>query len=155
MLIEESPNLLAVILKLIFQSVEELDQCERQSALGSSDGRRTAKLVGLGKDFQSLLVELWTIEMMHVQELLPFPAASLAEQLRSGKLLHEVPTRSRRPILKGLQRRRIILVESRLELIDHLGAFDDEVHFVPAEQPQLLDERIQGLQSSPAMTVDP
>src|SRR6266403_2233530 len=77
MLIEESPNLLAVILKLIFQSVEELDQCERQSALGSSDGRRTAKLVGLGKDFQSLLVELWTIEMMHVQELLPFPASGL------------------------------------------------------------------------------
>src|SRR5437762_2466862 len=120
MLVKEPPNLLAVVLQLAFQGLEELDQCERQSALGSGNGHWTAKLVGLGKDFQSLLVELWTIKTMHVQELFPFPASGLAEQLRTGKLLHEVPTRSRRPILKGLQRRRIILVESCLELIDQL-----------------------------------
>src|SRR6266581_2671854 len=155
MFVEEPPNFLAVVLELVLQGVEELDQCERQSALGSSDGSRAAKLVGLGKDFQSLFVELRTIEVMHVQELFPFPAPCLTQQLGSRKLLHETPARSRRPIFKGLQRRRIILVESRLELIDQLGAFVDEVHFVPAEQPQLLDERIQGLQSSPAMTVDP
>ncbi len=30
-------------------------------------------------------------------------------------------------------------MQSRLELIDQLSTFADEIHFIPAQQPQFLD----------------
>src|SRR5207302_11307729 len=111
--------------------------------------------MSLGKDFQTLLIELWTIEPMSVQELLPFAAPGLTQQLGSRKLLHETPTRSRRPVLKSLQRRRIILMESRLKLIDQLGAFVNEFHFIAAKQAQFLGQRIQRIERPPTVAVDP
>src|SRR5215831_2290450 len=101
--------------------------------------------MSLGKDLQALLIEFWPIEPMDMQELFPPAAAGLAEQFGSGELLHETPTRCGRPVLKGLQSRRIILQQSGLELVDHFGSFADELHLIAAEQPQFLDQWVQGL----------
>src|SRR6266404_7566187 len=101
--------------------------------------------MGLGKDLQTLLVELWTIEPVEVQELFPLPASRLVEQLGGRKLLHKAPARTGRPIIKSLQRRRIILMQDRLKLVHQLRAFADELDFIPTQQPQLVDQWVQRL----------
>src|SRR5665213_185508 len=100
MILEEALDLPPVILQLAFQGVEQLEQGQRQSALGPDDRWTAAKLMGLGKELQPLFIELGAVETVNVQELFPFPAASLLEQVRRGKLLHETPGRQRRPIIK-------------------------------------------------------
>ena len=73
-LIKEAPNFFPVVFQLNFQGLEQLDHCQGQSTLGPNNRGTAAKLVGLGKDFQSLLVDLWTIQIVTMQELFPLPS---------------------------------------------------------------------------------
>src|SRR5205809_7631462 len=84
MLIKEAPNFFPIVVQLDFQGLEQLDQSQSQPTLGPGNRGTAAKLPGLGKDFQSLLVELWTIQVVNMQKLFPFPSPRLLEQLRLG-----------------------------------------------------------------------
>src|SRR5436190_24378909 len=114
MFFKEALDFLPVVLKLAFQGVEQFNQSQRQAALGSRDRRAAAELMGFGKNLQTFLIELRTVEAVNVQEAFPFSATSLLQQLRSRKFLHKTPARTGGPILKGLQRRRIVLVQCGL-----------------------------------------
>ena len=59
------------------------------------------------------------------------------------------------PLVEGLQRGRIILVESGLELVDQRGALLDQLHFVPTEQAQFFHQRIGRRQRPPSLAIDP
>ena len=110
MLVKQPLDFLAVSLQLAFQGLEQFDQGQRQPALGSGDRRTAAKRLRPLKDLEPLLVEFGAVEAVRVQELFPLPASRLLEQLRGGKLLHETPGGGGRPIIKGRQCRRIILL---------------------------------------------
>src|SRR5712675_1452406 len=99
MFIEQPPDLLAVLLQLLIQSLQQLDQRQGQSALGPNDDWWTAKLVGFGKDFQPLLVEFRPVKPMPMQEFFPLASSGLLEQLGSRKLLHKAPARGCGPII--------------------------------------------------------
>ena len=46
-------------------------------------------------------------------------------------------------------------MQRRLKLVHQLSAFADEFNFIPAQQTQFVDQRIQRLECPPAMAIDP
>lgn len=90
---------------------------------------------------------------MEVQEFFPPPLAGFDQQRRGGKLDHEFPGKWAGPVLKGLQSRRIVFQQGLLELIDQGGALFDENDFVPAQQAQLLGQRIHRVKGFPPLAI--
>lgn len=59
------------------------------------------------------------------------PALTKLSGRRVGQ--HKLPRVGRGPVVKGLQRRRIVLVEGLWELVDQRRALRDQLHFIPAQ----------------------
>ena len=92
---------------------------------------------------------------MRVQKLFPALRTGGGQFFRRGKLDHKIPAKGLVPILKGFQRRRIILAQGLLELVDQGRALLNEADFVTAQQLQLLGQRIQWLKAFPVLAIHP
>ena len=71
-----------------------------------------------------------------------------------GKSFHKGPSGRQRPVLKGFQSRRIVFLQSALELVDQGGALLDQGDFVAAKQPQLGNQGIFFGQSFPTVAIE-
>ena len=90
---------------------------------------------------------------MRVQKLLPRALPLTQQVLRRGKPQQKRPTARHRPILKGLQRRRIIFMQRRLEPQHQGRTLLNQPNLVAAQNPQLLRRRIVGPQYPPSMPI--
>ena len=153
MLFEQGFNLLAVLVELELQGLEQPCQAQGQQALGRGHGGGTAELAGVLEDFQPLGGRLRSPELLGVEELFPAPLSGGDQFFRGGELDDKVPAPGLRPILEGLEGRRIILDQGLLELVDQGGALFDQADLVSAQQLQLPGQRIQRPQGFPLLAI--
>ena len=88
-----------------------------------------------------------------MEELFPAAAFAFEQDFRGGKLHDELPGRRPGPVVKSLQRGRIVFAQGLLELVDEGGALFDEADLVAAQEAQLLGQRVQGLNRFPLAAV--
>ena len=138
MLLEERLDLLAILVQLELQGLEQPGQADGQEALGRGHRRRTAKLPGVLEDFQPFGRRFRPPELLGVEELFPAPPARRRQFFRRGKPEEEVPAKGLRPIVESLEGCRIVLTQGLLELIDQGRALFDQRDLVTAQQLDLL-----------------
>jgi len=154
MLPEEGLDLPPVFVQLVLQGVEHLGQADGQERLGRGDGGAAAKLAGILEGFHPLGGGFRTPQLLGVQKLFPAAGAGGGQFFRRGELEDKVPAGGARPIIKGCQRRRIILAEGLLKLIDQGGPLLAEADFIAAQQLDLLGQRVHRLKGLPLLAVD-
>jgi hypothetical protein len=137
-LFKERCDLLAVLVQLALQGVEQLGQTDGQQALGRGHRRGTAEWAGVLEDFHPLGGRFRPPQLLGVEEFSPTSPASGRQLLGGGELEDKVPAKRLGPILEGLEGRWIILAQGLLELVDQGGALLDQAQLVTAQQLQLL-----------------
>ena len=134
MLFEEGLDLLAVLVQLELQGLEQSGQADGQQALGRGQGGATAELTGVLEEFQPFGRGFRPPQLLGVEEFFPAPPAGGGWFFRGGELEDKVPAKRLGPILEGLERRRIILDQGLLELVDQGGALLDQADLVATQQ---------------------
>ena len=154
MVLKERLDLLAILIELLLESAQQFAQAHGQLAFGAGDRGRGFELVGLGENSQALVHRFRAPKPVRMEEFFPAAFAGFGQKLRGGKLDDKVPGGAIDPIVKGLPRRRIILHQGLLKLIDQEGALLNQAHFILAEQAQLMSQWIHRLKSLPALAID-
>src|SRR5947199_9307293 len=90
---------------------------------------------------------------MSMKEFFPFALARCHQRRRSGENQHKGPASRFGPVIKGFQSRRIILLESSLQLVNQRRTLLNEADLVTAQCAQFSGQRIQWRKGTPAMAV--
>ena len=133
MLFKERLDLLSVLVQLELQGVEQPGQAEGQQTFGRGHRRRAAELAGVLEDFHPFGRRFRPPQLLGVEEFFPAPPAGVGQFFRGGKLDDKVPAKGLRPILERFERRRIILDQGLLELVDQGGALLDQADLVATQ----------------------
>ena len=99
-------------------------------------GLAVRQRLGVGEEFQSRGHGLRSPELVGVQELFPFSLAGGLQLRGCGKPQQQGPGIGRGPVIKRGERRRIILAQRRLQLVDQRRALLDQGDLVPTERAQ-------------------
>src|SRR5947207_9990930 len=152
-LVEQSWDACTVVSQLLLQGLQQSGQALDQQTLSSGDRLRTAKGRSPGENFHPLRRGLWTPQFVAVKELLPFTLTGRRQRLGRGKGQHKGPSVRGGPVIESFQCRRVILLESGLELVDQGSALLNQCDFIPTESAQLARQGIQRRESAPALSV--
>jgi hypothetical protein len=90
-----------------------------------------------------------------LEELFPFALTGRRQRRWGWEDFDKGPSRWQRPVLKGFEGRRIVFLQSALELIEEHSAFFDQGDLIAAKQPQLSNERILFGESFPSVPIEP
>src|SRR6266436_187121 len=153
MVLEKSLDLFPILVQLLLERAQQFAQAQGQLAFGFGDRSRGFELVGLRENRQALLDGFWTPKPVGVQELLPATFARFGQCLWSWKLQDKIPSGGTDPVLEGFQRRRVILDQRLLELVDQERALRDQGHLIAAEQTQLSAQFIRRLERPPSLAI--
>src|SRR5438034_8770170 len=152
-LVEQSWDACTVVSQLLLQGLQQSGQTLDQQTLSSGDRLSTAKGRSPGENFHALRRGLWTPQFVAVKELLPFTLTGRRQRLGRGKGQHKGPSVRGGPVIESFQCRRVILLESGLELVDQGSALLNQCDFIPTESAQLARQGIQRRESAPALSV--
>src|ERR1700757_2367638 len=151
---EKFLNALAVDPELFFQGKEEAHQRKRQLTFSIGQRRATAKLGGPPKEFHPSRTALGAPQVPAMEEFFPPSFAGLLQSLRAGEALDKHPGTERSPVLKSVQRRRVILGQGMAQLANKGGALFNQSHFIATQQAQFFDQGILRTQGFPTLAID-
>src|SRR5438309_593967 len=136
MLLEDSSDPLTIFIKLLLETLQHVDQAQRQQDFSASHRRASIQLLAFLPGFQSNRRRAGPPQFLQVQEFFPASFASFGKGLRSGKASKESPGKGPGPIIEALQCQGIVLSQSCLKLVDQSRPLLNEHVLIPANQPQ-------------------